>query len=130
MNNRDFNIDQNNRIIIFSHNRAALHQRICIPVSRHIVLMRTNVINLLHRVPEHDSLTFFAFHRTKCRPMHFEREHFSDVTLTLNPNPNRNPIQNHWFTFRSVYYEKSWCNPIQNALVYITKKVGTLFIDE
>ena len=28
------------------------------PVSRHIVLMRTNVINLLNRVPEHDSLTF------------------------------------------------------------------------
>ena len=26
------------------------------PVSRHIVLMRTNVIHLLNRVPEHDSL--------------------------------------------------------------------------
>ena len=59
------------------------------PVSRHIVLMCTNVINLLNRVPEHDSLTFlcyternvnewerfsafFMLHRTKCKPMHFE----------------------------------------------------------
>ena len=67
------------------------------PVSRHIVLMRTNIINLLNRVPEHDSLTFFVLHRTECKPMHFERERFSDVTLTLtlpltlNPNPNPNP---------------------------------------
>ena len=37
------------------------------PVSLHIVLMRTNVINLLNRVPEHDSLTFFVLHRTKCK---------------------------------------------------------------
>ena len=37
------------------------------PVSRHIVLMRTNVINLLNRVPEHDSLTFFVLHRMKCK---------------------------------------------------------------
>ena len=37
------------------------------PVSRHIVLMRTNVINLLNRVPEYDSLTFFVLHRTKCK---------------------------------------------------------------
>ena len=67
------------------------------PVSRHIVLMRTNVIHILNRVPEHDSLTFFMLHRTKCKPMHFERERFSDVTLTLtltlplNPYPNPNP---------------------------------------
>ena len=39
------------------------------PVSRHIVLMHTNVINLLNRVPEHDSLTFFVLHRTKCKLM-------------------------------------------------------------
>ena len=37
------------------------------PISRHIVLMRTNVINLLNPVPEHDSLTFFVLHRTKCK---------------------------------------------------------------
>ena len=47
------------------------------PVSRHIVLMRTYVINLLNRVPEHDSLTIFVLHRTKCK----ERE----------PNPNPKP---------------------------------------
>ena len=29
-------------------------------VSRDIVLMRTNVINLLNRVPKHDSLDFFC----------------------------------------------------------------------
>ena len=62
------------------------------PVSRHIALMRTNVINQLNRDPEHDSLTFFVLHRTKCKPMQFERERFSNVTLTLtltlNPNPN------------------------------------------
>ena len=57
------------------------------PVSRRIVLMRTDVIHLLNRVPEHDSLTFFVLHRTKCKLMHFERECFADVTLTLNPNP-------------------------------------------
>ena len=60
--------------------------------------MRTNVINLLNRVPEHDSLTFFVLHRTQCKAMHFEQERFFDVTLTLNPN----------------------LNPIQNALVYIS----------
>ena len=32
------------------------------PVSRHIVLMRTNVSHVLNRVPEHDSLTFFMLH--------------------------------------------------------------------
>ena len=30
------------------------------PVSLHIVLMRTNVINLLNRVPEHDRKDFFC----------------------------------------------------------------------
>ena len=50
------------------------------PVSRHIVLMCTNVINLLNRVLERDSLTFFVLHRTKCKAMRFERERFSDVT--------------------------------------------------
>ena len=35
--------------------------------------MRTNV-NLLNRVPEHDSPTFFVLHRTKCKPMHSEWE--------------------------------------------------------
>ena len=44
--------------------------------------MSTNVINLLNRVPEHDSLTFFVLHRIKCKPMHFEWERFSDLTLT------------------------------------------------
>ena len=43
------------------------------PVSPHIVLMRTNVIHLLNRVSEHDFLTFFVQHRTKCKPMHFEQ---------------------------------------------------------
>ena len=41
--------------------------------SRHIVLMRTNVIRLLNRVPEHDLTTFFVLHRTNCKPMHFEQ---------------------------------------------------------
>ena len=55
-----------------------------------------NVINLLNRFPEHDCLTFFVLHRMKCKPMHFEWERFSIVTLTLtvtlthNRNPNRN----------------------------------------
>ena len=44
----------------------------CNVISHHIVLMRTNVIHLLNRVPEHDSLTLFVLHRTKCKPMHFE----------------------------------------------------------
>ena len=35
--------------------------------------MRTNV-NLLKRVPEHNSPTFFVLHRTKCKPMHSEWE--------------------------------------------------------
>ena len=69
------------------------------PVSHHIVLMRTNVINLLNLVSEHDSLTFFLLHRTKCKWMNFERDCFSDVTLnliltltlTLNRNPNPKP---------------------------------------
>ena len=39
----------------------------CSPVSLHIVLMRTNVIHLLNRVSEHDSLTVFVLHRTKCK---------------------------------------------------------------
>ena len=39
-------------------------------VSRHIVLIRTNIIHLLNRVPEHD---FFVIHRSKCKPMHFEQ---------------------------------------------------------
>ena len=46
----------------------------CSPVSRHIVLMCTNVIisiidllYLLNCVPEHDSLTFFVLRRTKCK---------------------------------------------------------------
>ena len=65
-------------------------------VSRDIVLMRTNVINLLNRAPEHDSLTFFVLHRMKCTPMHLEWERFFDVTLTLtlNPNPNCNRNRN------------------------------------
>ena len=40
------------------------------PVSRHIVLMRTKVINLLNRVPERDSLTFLVLHRTKRKRRH------------------------------------------------------------
>ena len=36
-------------------------------VSRNIVLIRTNVIDPLNRVPEHDCLTFFMLHRTKCK---------------------------------------------------------------
>ena len=53
----------------------------------------TSVINLLNRVPQHDSLAFFVLRRTKCKPMHFEWERLSDVTLTLTltPNPNPNP---------------------------------------
>ena len=42
-------------------------------MSHHIVVMRTNVIHLLNRVPEHDSLTFFVLHRMKCKAMHFEQ---------------------------------------------------------
>ena len=68
--------------------------------------MRTNVINVLNRVPEHternvnewESLaTFFVLHRTQRKAMHCEWERFSDVTLTLtltlnlNPNPNPKP---------------------------------------
>ena len=36
-------------------------------VSRPIVLMRTNVISLLNRVPERDCLTFLVIPRTKCK---------------------------------------------------------------
>ena len=36
-------------------------------VSRDIVLVRMNVINLLNRVPEQDSLTSFVLHGTKCK---------------------------------------------------------------
>ena len=36
-------------------------------ISCDIVLMLTNVINLLNRVPEHNCLTFFVLHRTKCK---------------------------------------------------------------
>ena len=32
-----------------------------------IVLMCTNVINLLNHVPEHDCLTFLVLHKTKCK---------------------------------------------------------------
>ena len=56
--------------------------------------MRTNVINLLNRVPGHNCRTFFVLHRTKCKPMHFEWERFSDVTLTLTLILTPNPIQN------------------------------------
>ena len=62
---------------------VCVHLIISSPVLRHIVLMRTNVINVLNRVPEHDSLTFFVLHRTQCKAMHFDWERFSDVTLTL-----------------------------------------------
>ena len=48
------------------------------PVSRDFMLMRTNV-NLLNLVPEHDGPTFFVLQRMKCKPMHSEWEHFSDV---------------------------------------------------
>ena len=41
-------------------------------ISRHIVLTCTNFINLLNCVPEHDSLTLFMLHRTKCKQMHLE----------------------------------------------------------
>ena len=44
------------------------------PVSRDFVLMRTNVINLLNRVPDYDCPTFLVLHRTKCKPMHSECE--------------------------------------------------------
>ena len=36
------------------------HSAVSSLVSHHIVLMRTNFINLLNCVPEHDSLTFFV----------------------------------------------------------------------
>ena len=75
-------------------------------VSLDIVFMRTNIVNLLNRVAEHDCQTFFVLHRTTCKAMHFEWEHFSDVTLTLNPNSNPNRNHNR--------------NPVQNALVYIS----------
>ena len=48
------------------------------PVSRDFVLIRTNA-NLLNRVLEHDCLTFFVLRKAKCKPMHSERERFSDV---------------------------------------------------
>ena len=31
--------------------------------------------------PEHDCLTFFMQHKKKCKPLHFEREHFSDFIV-------------------------------------------------
>ena len=40
------------------------------PVSRDFVLMRTNVINLLNRVPDYDCPTFLVLHRTKCILIH------------------------------------------------------------
>ena len=64
--------------------------------------------------------------------MHFERERFTDVTLTLTLNLililtlilnltlTLTLFKMHWFTFRSVYDEKSWRNPVENALVYIS----------
>ena len=73
-------------------------------VSHHIVLMRTNTINLLNRVPEHDSLTFFVLHRIKCKWMGaflsvFRAAQNETQTnafwmgafLWHNPNPNHNP---------------------------------------
>ena len=47
------------------HERTASRQ--ASPVSRHIVLMRTNVIHLLSRVPEHDFQTFFVLNRVRVR---------------------------------------------------------------
>ena len=43
-------------------------------IAHRIVLTRTDVLDRLNRVPEHDSFfpTFFVLHRTKCKPMHFE----------------------------------------------------------
>ena len=72
-----------------------------------------HVINLLNRVPGHDCLTFFMLHRTKCKPMHFEWESFSDVTLTLtlsltlNLTVTETLFKMHWFTFRSVEHKKN-----------------------
>ena len=57
-------------------------------------------INLLNRVPEHDCLTFFVLHRTKCKLMHFEWESFSDVTVTLTITLTL--FKMHWFAFRSL----------------------------
>ena len=34
--------------------------------------------NILNRVPDHDCQIFFVLHRTKCKPMHFELECFSE----------------------------------------------------
>ena len=86
--------------------------------------MRTNVINLLKRVPEHDCLTFFMLHmnETKCKLIGaflslfraaqneiktnaFRMGAFLRRKPNPNPNLNRNPNRNR--------------NPIQNALVYI-----------
>ena len=56
----------------------------------------------MNRVPEHDCLTFFMLHRTKCKAMHFEWEPFSDLTLTLavTVTVNVTLFKMYWFTFR------------------------------
>ena len=41
------------------------------------------------------------------------------LTLILTVTATITLLKMHWFTFRSVHGEKSWRNPIQNALVYI-----------
>ena len=51
---------------------------ICQPTRSHSisyinVYILISYINVLNRVSEHDSLTFFVLHRTKCKPMHFEQ---------------------------------------------------------
>ena len=43
--------------------------------------MRTNVINLLNRVPNYDCPTFLVLHRTKLKPMHSEWERSSTIDV-------------------------------------------------
>ena len=53
------------------------------PVSRDFVLMRTNVINLLNRVPDYDCPTFLVLHRMICKPMHSEWERSPAINVVF-----------------------------------------------
>ena len=77
------------------------------------MLMRTNVIILLNRVPERDCLIVNAFsmgaflrHNSNPNPNR-NRNRNRNHNPNRNPNANRNPNSN------------SNPNPIQNALVFI-----------
>ena len=98
-------------------------------VSRHILLMRTNVMNLLNRVPEQDCQTFFMLHRMKYKPMknqsHFEWGRFSDVTLTLNLSLNPNPNCKRLRYCDLVLYSQWWVTMASDKHFSTANRVST-----